>query len=59
MEKHLTYPQAAETLGITVSQLKYYIEKNHIPYVKLGERKRLIKESELESYVRRNTKRIG
>lgn len=55
MDNLLSYEQVAEKLGVSRGQLRYYIAHYKIPYVKLGERKRLIKESDLEAFINRNT----
>ncbi len=47
----LTYGQAAEQLGVSVSKVKTLIRRGDLPAVDVGERNRRIRRADLISYI--------
>lgn len=51
----LTVPEAAKYLRLSKSQLYLLIQKRKIPYVRLTEKRIVIRESELQKWIEKNT----
>ncbi len=55
MDKLLSYKEVSDLLHISPKQVRYYIARYKLPYVKLGERRRFIREADLEKFLKQNT----
>jgi excisionase family DNA binding protein len=51
----LTVPEAAKYLRISKSQLYLLVQRKKIPYVRLTEKRIVIRESELQKWIEKNT----
>lgn len=51
----LTVPEAAKYLRISKSQLYLLVQRKKIPYVRLTEKRIVIRESELSKWIEKNT----